>query len=122
VLAPQCSASLGILLHPLTNGHHRQLVTRDHPALDKLATHSHIGLPVLAVIPDPDSAAASQSHPARALDLQKDSLDRLIDPDELQAAPHQRTILDFGPCRAKPRTEIERLAVDRYLVAAMPSA
>ena len=122
VLPAQRSAGLRILLHPGADRGHRHLVARDHAAFDQQAPDRDIGMPVLPVIADPDGAAAAQPDPARALDLQKECVDRIVDPKQLETAAGERAILDLGARRARPRAEIGRLAVDRRLIAAMRAA
>ena len=75
---------------------------------------------VLPVIADPDGTAAAQPNPARALNLQKKCVDRIVDPEELEAAARKRAILDLGTRREKPRTEIGQPPINRRLIAAMP--
>jgi hypothetical protein len=52
-------------------------------------------LAVLAVIADTDNPSIPQTNPPGALDLQKEGIDRIIDPEELKAPPGQRAILDL---------------------------
>src|SRR5271165_2235391 len=73
---------------------------------------------VLPVVADPEGAAPAQPDPARPLDLQKECVDRIVDPEELEPAPRKRPVLDLSTCR-RLRAEIGGFAVKRRLIAAM---
>src|SRR5262249_33053699 len=64
-----------------------------------------------------DDAPIPQADLSRALDLQKESIDRIIDPQELQAPPDECAIFDLGARIVKTRTEVRGPAVDRSLIA-----
>jgi hypothetical protein len=78
-------------------------------------------MPVLAVIADPDGPAASQPDTAGSLDLQKERVDRIVNPQQLETAARERAILDRAR-RLRLQTEIRRPAVNRCLIAAVVPA
>jgi len=73
----------------------------------------------LAVIADPDGPAASQPDTAGPLDLQKERVGRIVNPEQLEIAARERAILDLGARRLRLQTEIRRPAVDRRLITAV---
>ena len=83
-----------------------------------ISADRHVGTAVLPVVADPDGASALQPNSPRPLDLQKECVNRIVDPEEFQPAPGERPILDFG-ARRRLGAEIWRLAVKRGLIAAM---
>src|SRR5215471_18872236 len=92
ILATQRCPSLGMLVHPIADRRHRYFGTRDYPTLDQQAPDRDIGQPVLAVITDAHGLPVLQPDSARALNLQKKGVDRIVDPQELKTASRQRAI------------------------------
>jgi len=105
-----------MVVHPIPDLHHRRLGPRDHTPLDEEPPDRHVGLSVLPVVANPDHAAIPQPNSARALDLQKKRVDRIIDPEEFQPTPGERAILDLGPGIARGSAELGRTPVDRRLI------
>ena len=87
-------------LHPGADRLHRQLLARDLTALDQQPADGHVRLAVAAVIADAQDAAFLQPHPPRTLDLQKERVDRVVDPDQLQSLPVKRAVLDLAAAEA----------------------
>src|SRR5260370_15388896 len=117
VLAAQGSSSFMIPFHPRPDRRHRQLVSRDHSVFDQQSSDRHVGTAVLPVVADPDGAAPLQPHAPRPLDLQKECVNRIVDPEEFQPAPGKRSILYLGT-RRRLSTAIWGRAVKRDLIAA----
>src|SRR5271167_1163482 len=105
-----------MLIHPIPDRHHCRLGTRDLAALDEQPPDRHVRLPVLPVVADPDCLAITQPDPARALDLQKKRVDRIVDPQKFEPTPGECSILDLGPGIAGSEPEIGRAPVDRRLI------
>jgi hypothetical protein len=109
--------------HPGADRLHRQLLARDLAALEKKPADRYVRLAVAAVVADPHRPAAVEADQARALDLEKERVDRVVNPDQLEALPGERTVLDLGA--AVPGAErLGRPPVERRLerAAAMPRA
>src|SRR5260370_30312005 len=118
VLAAQSSSSFQTPFHPRPDRRQRQLVSRDRSVFDQQSSDRHVGTAVLPVVADPDGAAPLQPHAPRPLDLQKECVNRIVDPEEFQPAPGKRSILDLGT-RRRLSTEIWGLAVKRGLIPAI---
>ena len=56
---------------------------------------------------------SAQPHAPRALDLQKECVDRVIDPQQLQPLAGQRAVLDLGAGKAR---RVGRAAIERRLI------
>ena len=100
----------GCVAHPRPDRSHRHLVARDLPALDQQPSDRNIGQPVLAVVAEPDRPAVFQPNPSRALDLQEEGVDRIIDPEKFEAAAGKRAIFDLGAEEARAGAEVGRAA------------
>ena len=112
VLAPQRRALLRMRLHPSADSLHGQLLARNFAALEQQPADRHVGMAIAAVIADPNRAALLQPYLPRSLDLQKEGVDRVVNPGELKPLPGQRAILDLGPAET---LSVRRPAVDRDL-------
>ncbi len=119
VFPPERSALLRMVAHPAADRRHRQLLARDLAAVEQQPADRDIGLAVGAVVADPDGAAFLQLDLPRTLDFEKERGDRVVDPQQLQSLPGQRTIFDLGPTVARG---IWRAAVDRGLERAAAMA
>ena len=89
-------ASLGMRLEPGLDRRQRDLLAGEHADLDQIAPDRAIGMAVLAGVADPDQRAVVELDLAGALDLQEELVDRVVDPEQLQAAVGQRAGLDVG--------------------------
>ncbi len=103
-------------VHPHPDRGHRQFLTGDLTAFDEEPTNRNIGQPVLTVIAEPDGLAVLEPNPPRALDLQKERVDRIINPKELETAPGKRAILDLRARIVRAGVEVRGTPVDRRLV------
>ena len=108
-----------MLVHPIADGDHRHLRPRDLAAFDEQPPDRNVGQSILSVIADPDSAPVLQPDPARALNLQKKCVDRIVDPQQLKTASGERAILDRGPRIARTRAELGRPPINRRLIASV---
>ena len=66
------------------------------PSLDQVLADRPIGAAVLVGIADARGLAGGQAHLTRALDLQEESIDRIVDPEQLELASGKRTAVDRG--------------------------
>ena len=82
----------------------RHLVRRERADLDQIAADRPVGLAVLAGVADPDQRAVVEADLARALDLQEELGDRVVDPEQLEAAPGQRAGVDLARASSRART------------------
>src|SRR6516162_2546511 len=116
IFAAQRGSSRRVPAHPVADRHHRRLGTRHDTALDQQPSDRHIGLPILPVIADPDRPPTLEPNPARALDLKKTRVDRIVDPEEFEPVSGERAILDLGSGIASGYARLGRATVDRHLV------
>src|SRR5215831_20850251 len=93
-----------MLVHPIADCHHGRFGSREDTPLNQQPPDRDIRLSVLPVVTDPHGAAIPEPDPARALDLEKKRVDRVVDPEELKAAPGERAILDLSPGIARGRS------------------
>ncbi len=69
----------------------------ERPHLDQVTADRPVGAAVLIGIADPERAAVLEADEARALDLQEELLDRVRDPEKLEATAIQGTAFDLAP-------------------------
>ena len=88
---------------PAPDGLHRHVLGLDLAALDQDASDRGIGMAVGAGVADSHLAAVGQTDAARSLDVQEERIGRVVDPDQLEAAPGERPAID--PCARGERIE-----------------
>ena len=81
-------------LQPCADGRHGHLLPRERTHLDQIAPDRAIGLAVLTGVADSDQRAVVEAHLTGALDLQKELVDRIVDPKQLETAPRQGAGVD----------------------------
>ena len=89
---------------PGADGLQRDLVERDLAAVGQHPADRHVGPAVLSGIAHPHHPPVVQQHPAGALDLQHEGIDRVGQPEDAQALVFERARLDGGavPVRQQP--------------------
>jgi len=102
--------------HPRLDRGHRQFVARDSPLLEQQASDRDIRQTVLPVIADANHRPVLQTYPPGTLDLQKERVDRVFNPEQFEAATGEGAILDLRPRIPRTRAEIGRAPVDWRLV------
>ena len=110
VIAAERRAFFRMFRHPAADIRHCHLLARQLAAVEQQAADRDIGLAVAAVIADARDLAIGQLNAARALDLEKEGGDRVVDPEELEPLPVQGAVLDLGAGKAR---RIGRAAIKR---------
>ena len=87
---------LGMRLEPGADRRHGHLVPGERTDLDQIAPDRVIGMAVLAGVAHPDQRAILEPHLTGALDLQEELVDRIVDPEQLQAALIQGAGVDVA--------------------------
>src|SRR5690606_649930 len=87
----------GMRLEPGTDRRQRHLVPAERPDLDQIAPDGVVRMTVLTGVADPDDRTVVQLHLAGALDLQKELVDRIVDPEQLEAPLLERARFDVAP-------------------------
>src|SRR6516164_1274709 len=99
--------------HPVADRGHRHLLARNYAALDQQSTDRNVGMTVAAIISDLDHSAFVQPDQSRALDFEKERVDRTVDPGQFQSLRPERAVLDFG---AAVPLWVRRSVVKRRLI------
>ena len=81
--------------------------------LDQVAADRAIGVAVLRRVADPDHGAVVEPHLARALDLEEELGDRIVDPEQLEVAARERAALDLGARVVGQELAVADPAIDR---------
>jgi len=95
---------------------HRHLFARNSAAFDQDPANRNIVTAVIAGIADSQDPAVIQAHPARTLDMKKEGVDGIGQPEPFQTLPSQGAGLDLGSARpglGALRRRVERRAIAR---------
>src|SRR5690606_25918859 len=91
----------------------------EQPALAHQRADADVFAPVLAGIADADDLALGADQPARALDLQKEELDRIGRPGDLEPATGERAGLDLGALVVRDEAAALVVAAERGAAGAL---
>ena len=96
IARPQLRGLVGIGRHPLPDALHRHLLGRDAVLLDQETSDRRVRVPVVGIVIDPQRRAVLEPDAGRALDLDRQRLERIPDPADLQLLAIERAGLDGG--------------------------
>ena len=85
---------LGMRDHPRADALARYLLARHEIALDQRALDRVVGIAVVRIVADAQRRAVLEDHARRALDLDRDQVERILDPADLELLPVERAGLD----------------------------
>src|SRR3979411_1747964 len=80
--------------HPRADALPRYLLARHQIALDQRALDRAVGIAVVRIVADAQRRAVLEDHACRALDLDRDQVERILDPADLELLAVERPGLD----------------------------
>ena len=118
VFVHQRRAAIRLRAQPVADGVGAGLLHRHLAALHQNAANGAVGVVVLARKTDAKDRPVGQADAARALDLKKESLDRIVQPDQFKPPPGERAAFDFGAGQIGLIGQVVRQGVERRLIRA----
>jgi hypothetical protein len=85
---------VGIGGHPVPDPLHRHFLARNEIALDQHAPDRRVGKAVVRVVVDPQRGAVLEDHARRALDLNRQRLERIPEPADFELLAVERACFD----------------------------
>ena len=85
---------LGMRGHPVANALRRHLLARDEIAFDEHALDRAVAITVVRIVADAQRRAVLEDHARRAFDLDREQVERILEPADLEFLPVERAGLD----------------------------
>ena len=95
VHAPELAAAVRAGEHPLADAVHRHLFLGHLAAIDQDAADRQVAVAVVGVVVDAQHRAVLELDARRALDVDEEGVDRILEPADLQMPPVERAVLDL---------------------------
>ncbi len=99
VLVHDLGRPLGVCCQPVPNRRHRHVLTVERAEIDQPPADREVVVPVGGGVGETAGRTVLESDPAGALDVQKEGVDGVVHPDQLQPLCRKRAAVDFGPGR-----------------------
>ena len=116
VLAAQLLGLVAMLDHPLADALERHLLARHQVALDQDAADRRVGMAVMGRVVDAQDQAVLEPHPRRALDVDRERRDRILEPADFEMPAVERALLDLAAVEVRRDGAVRGAPADHALV------
>src|SRR5262249_2442207 len=100
--------------HPVANALRRHLLARDEIALDEHALDRAVAITVVRIVADAQRRAILEDHARRAFDLDREQVERILEPADFEFLPVERAGLDGAAVVVRNEFVVRGAAADAH--------